>query len=77
MINLRRLYNFADSRRLTLGIPEDVLFGWCRIKDVQSNGVHAVLLYHVFGVQSVVLRLAHLLPRHLDTITAQCHWLLI
>lgn len=63
--------------RLTLDIPEDVLFRWCSIKDVESDCVHAVLLHHLLGVQTVVLRLAHLLPRHLNTTAATRHWLLI
>lgn len=52
----------AAASRLTLDIPEDVLFRWCGVKGVESNRAHAVLLHHLLGVEPVVFGLAHLLP---------------
>lgn len=62
---------------LTLDIPEDVLFRWCSVKNVESDRVHAILLHNLLGVQTVVFRLAHLLPCHLNTTAVIRHWLLI
>ncbi|TNN37206.1 hypothetical protein EYF80_052629 [Liparis tanakae] len=61
---------------LTLDIPEDVLFRRCSVKGVESHRVHAVLLHHLLGVQTIVFGLAHLLPRHLNLATAMHHRLL-
>lgn len=63
--------------RLTLYIPEDVLLRRCGIKDVEPHCVHTVLLHHLLRVQTIVFRLAHLLPRNLDTAAATRHRLLI
>ncbi len=65
------------AAQLTLDIPEDVLFRWCRIEDVKPNCVHAVLLHHFLWVQPVVFGLAHLLPCHLNTTTAAGNRVLI
>lgn len=74
--NLWHLFDYKAASRLTLDIPEDVLFRWCGVKDVESNCIHAVLLHHLLGVQTVVFRLAHLLPRHLYTTTTARYRLL-
>lgn len=61
--------------RLTLDIPEDVLFRRSGVQDVEPNCVHTILLHHLLRVQTVVFRFTHLLPRHFNRSAAQRHWL--
>lgn len=65
-----------EGFRLTLDVPEDVLLRRRGVEDVESNCVQAVLLHYLLRVQTVMLRLAHLLPRQLNTTPAPHHRLL-
>lgn len=62
---------------LTLDIPEDVLFRWRSVKNVEPDRVHTILLHDLLWVQTVVFRFAHLFPCHLNTTATIRHWLLI